>query len=722
MSSTDRSAKHDRARNLAAFWRAARSLLPYRRMVAISIFCALFVGVAFAGGITTMLPIMRVLLNGDTLAGWAERQVAAERLDVRFNDDAARLLIVGVGHKGPGAAAGLRAGMEIKLPDAPSTVAAPTLAHVADPSVNQVTLQYEAGTTAGSVTVQLPALKPTHAVLRNITQKAPRTPVAAVACVFGVIGLIVTVGGVIRFFQEYLSDKAAIMAVNDLRRRLFDHIVHLPMAHFGSRGSSDVTSRLVQDANGLQDGLKTFFGAIVQETIKIVAAFSVAMFFSWKLTLFIILFAPAAFAIIKKFGKKMRRSARKALQSSSSMLGQIEATMTGIRVVKGSNAERFERRRYAGIMSGLMREQLKMSRIDAMSGPTMEALNFLLIGVIVLMATWMVMERHSLDREDFLIVMVCLGGIGDSIRKVSKINNVLEKSNAAATRIFEVLDMPVERLRQLRNASKRPRIKLPPVQKEVVFEDITFTYPGAVGPALVNVDLRVPKGRSVAIVGRNGSGKTTLLALLPRFYDPDSGRVTIDGIDVREATLKSLREQISVVTQDSVIFPGTIAENIAYGHPAASRLRGGNDAGVRELRAWIEDAAKRAFAHDFILEKPKGYDTMLDGLGGGLSGGQRQRLNIARAILKKSPILILDEATSQVDAESEHLIQQAIESLMHERTTFVIAHRFSTILSADQIVVMDRGQIVGMGKHEELMKSCPTYVHLYQRQLPPDAA
>jgi subfamily B ATP-binding cassette protein MsbA len=344
-------------------------------------------------------------------------------------------------------------------------------------------------------------------------------------------------------------------------------------------------------------------------------------------------------------------------------------------------------------------------------------MNFLLIGIIVLTATWMVMERHSLDREDFLIVMVCLGGIGDSIRKVSKINIVLEKSNAAATRIFEVIDMPVERLRQIRASLKRPRLKLPPVQNEVAFEGITFTYPGQKQPALTNVDLRVPKGRSVAIVGRNGSGKTTLLALLPRFYDPDSGRVTIDGVDVREATLKSLRAQISVVTQDSVIFPGTIAENIAYGHPAAARLRGGKDAGALELRAQIEAAAKKAFAHDFILEKPQGYDTPLDGLGGGLSGGQRQRLNIARAILKQSPILILDEATSQVDAESEHLIQQAIESLMHERTTFVIAHRFSTILSADQIIVMERGQIVGAGKHEELQRTCEIYAQLYERQV-----
>ncbi|HLL87864.1 MAG TPA: ATP-binding cassette domain-containing protein, partial [Tepidisphaeraceae bacterium] len=277
-------------------------------------------------------------------------------------------------------------------------------------------------------------------------------------------------------------------------------------------------------------------------------------------------------------------------------------------------------------------------------------------------------------------------------------------------RIFEVLDMPVERFRghgvdaRPAGPTDRARVRLPPLREEIAFEGISFAYPGNAQPAVDNVDLVVPKGRSVAIVGRNGSGKTTLLALLPRFYDPTGGRVTIDGVDVRDATLKSLRSQISIVTQDSVIFPGTITENIAYGQPLASREQ-------------IEDAARRAFAHDFIVEKPLGYDTPLDGLGGQLSGGQKQRLNIARAILRDAPILILDEATSQVDAESEHLIQQAVEGLMKQRTTFVIAHRFSTILSADTIVVMDRGRIVGQGGHDDLLKTCDTYQNLYERQL-----
>ncbi len=265
--------------------------------------------------------------------------------------------------------------------------------------------------------------------------------------------------------------------------------------------------------------------------------------------------------------------------------------------------------------------------------------------------------------------------------------------------------MPVERPRHLTKATTAQETHLQvldPLSRDIRFENVSFAYPGAQHLALDRVSLAVPKGQSVAVVGRNGSGKTTLLALLPRFYDPQAGKILIDGQDIRGVTLTSLRRQIALVTQDSVIFPGTIADNIAYGQPLVPREQ-------------IIHAAKRAFAHDFIMEKPQGYDTPLEGLGGQLSGGQKQRLCIARAILRNAPILVLDEATSQVDAESEHLIQQAIESLMHERTTFVIAHRFSTILSADTIVVVDKGRVVGQGRHKELLVTCPTYKQLYER-------
>jgi subfamily B ATP-binding cassette protein MsbA len=475
-----------------------------------------------------------------------------------------------------------------------------------------------------------------------------------------------------------------------------------------------VTSRLVQDAQGLQEGYKTILGQTVQEPIKAAMAFSVAIFFSWKLTFFVVLFAPVMLAVIKKMGKKMRRASKKALLNSASMLGQIEASLHGIRVVKGATAERFERRRYTRIMDELVEQQLRMSRIDSFTGPSLETLTFFVVCIVVIFASYMVCVSQTLSIESFIVVMACLASMGDSLRRVSKVNNTIQKASAAAGRIFEIISLPIERSRELESPAPSTNgngthavsrfIKLPPLQREVRFENVTFGYPGANSPAVDGVNLVVPKGKCIAIVGRNGSGKTTLLAMLPRFYDPQEGRILIDGIDIRDVALRSLRRQISIVTQDSVIFPGTIAQNIAYGNPLADAVE-------------IQNAATRAFAHDFILQKPSGYGFSLGGLGGQLSGGQKQRLCIARAIFRQAPILILDEATSQVDAESEQLIQKAIDGLLHERTTFVIAHRFSTIRSADSIVVMELGRIVGQGSHDELLRHCEIYEQLYEGQI-----
>lgn len=699
------------------FWRACRYLYPYRGLVVISIVCALFVSFAFAGGLGTLLPIMRVFLNGDTLQTWLDRSIVQRRIGVTFADPTDELRIVNVEPGKPAAGAGLKINDVLTLSGdaADKSQYARTLESLSDPH------RAEANLNAGGRPVALP-LTPLPfymAAGRGIISHFPRRPVPAIASVLGIILSLAIFSNVLSFFQEYLSDKSAVMAVNDIRRRLYDRVLHIPMSHFGLKGTSDVTSRLTQDSQALAEGFKTVLGQSIQEPIKAAMAFGIALWASWKLTMFIIVFTPIMLVIIKKFGKKMRRASKKAMLSSSSMLGQIEGSLLGIRVVKGATAERFERRRYTRIMDGLVKQQLKMSRIDAFTEPTMATLTLMVVAALVIVASYMIFNWGTLHRDEFLLVLVCLGGIGDSLRRVSKVNNVLQRSNAAAARIFEVLDLPVEEENRKTRTGKKigtgaifnpggepntARIKLPAMQREIRFEGVTFAYPNASNPAVVDVNLDVPKGKSIAIVGHNGSGKTTLLALLPRFYDPQEGRITIDGVDLRTVTLKSLRQQISIVTQDSVIFPGTIEDNIRYGNPLATRDE-------------VIAAAKRAFADEFILEKPQGYDTLLGELGGQLSGGQKQRLCIARAILRKSPILVLDEATSQVDAHNEDLIQRAIESVMKERTTFVIAHRFSTIRSADEIVVMDRGRIVGQGRHEELLATCDTYQQLYERQL-----
>lgn len=631
----------------AALWRAMGFLAPYRGLVATSITCALFMGLFATAGISAILPILKVLLEGQTVSAFVAERIAA-------------------------------------------------------------------------------AGEPTPPHLRAAewaAQFVPANPVGAIATIFGFIALLAVVGNVFRFFQEHLSDRAAIFAVNDMRRRLYDHLLHLPLSWFGRHGTSDATSRLVADAAQLQDGIRVLLGQTIQAPIIAAMCLGLALWIDWRLTLIIILFLPVAFGVMRKLGTKVRRAMRAALQKSASMLGQIESTLQGIRVVKGSRAERFERRRYAGIMRQLIDQQLRMSRYEAISTPAMETMALLAVGAVLLIAAWMMFEKKWLEPTSFMMIMIALASIAEPMRRLSKLNNVIQRSNAAAARMFEIMDVPTERpsVGQAPLSNPGGRVVLPPLQREICFDGVSFAYPGSDTPALDRVSLKVARGVSVAVVGRNGSGKTTLLALLPRFYDPSHGAVLIDGVDLRQATLRSLRQQIAIVTQESVIFPGTIAENIAYGHPLSGHLsapgRHVNTATIASLRQEIERAARRAFAHDFIVAKPQGYDTLLDGLGSQLSGGQKQRLCIARAILRKAPILILDEATSQVDAESEHLIQQAIEGLMHEATTFVIAHRFSTILSADVIVVMDQGRIVGQGRHESLIRTCDVYQQLYERQM-----
>lgn len=727
-----------------------RFVWPYRRTIGTAVVCAIFVGLAMSCSLATLTPILRVLLNNQTIQQWADATIVEKRLGVRLMEDSPDVQLIEVKADGWAATtAQLKPGDRIRLvspdelvtsekakPDVATDLAALRAADASMPEQSHpVMLSIQRGEQVKRMLFPggLPEISLPLQGLGKLTSLVSHDPVWAIAQIFGVLACIAIFGNTLKFFQEYLSDTVAVRAVNDIRRKLYDHILHVPMSHFGRYGTTDVTSRLVQDSLAVEAGFKTVLGQSIQQPIVASMAFSIALYTSWKLTLVIVIFAPVMGAVIQKFGKKMRRAARGAMQKNASMLGQIEGTLSGIRVVKSAGAERWERRRYGGIMRGLIGEQLRMSKLEAAGSPIMETITLFVVGIIVLIATYMVTKAHSLSVTQFFLVMACLGTIGDSLRRMNKVNGVLQRANAGAQRIFEVINMPVERPRTLLPAGQPlpHRTHLSHVQHSVRFENITFTYPGAPAPAVVDLTLDVPRGMCVAVVGRNGSGKTTLLALLPRFYQPDSGRVLIDNVDVRDATLNSLRGQISLVTQDSVIFPGSIAENIAYGHPLANRL---NDKaptpGVQKLRQEIEAAARRAFAHEFILEKREGYDTMLDGLGGQLSGGQRQRLCIARAILRKAPILILDEATSQVDAESEHLIQQAVDGLMHEGhdpktgqptsnapTTFVIAHRFSTILSADLIVVMERGRIVGQGKHEELLQTCQVYQQLYERQL-----
>jgi len=306
-------------------------------------------------------------------------------------------------------------------------------------------------------------------------------------------------------FQEYLSDKAAIAAINDVRRHMYDHVLHLPMEYFGKFGTGDVTSRLVQDSQGLQDGFKTLLGPAIQEPIKAIFTLGLALALSWRLTVFIIIFAPFMIVMIRRFGKKMRRTNRAALQKSAKMLGQIESTLQGVRVVKAVGAERFERRRYAVIMEGLLGDQLSMARYEAYAPAVLETLAALAVGSVMLYASYLVLVQHTLAPERLMGVLMGLAGIGESLRRISKLSGDIGRSNAAAGRIFEIIDVPSERRRGIGNKPNsvvHGRINLPPLAREIQFENIVFAYGGGDQRALDGVSLNVPRGKSIAIVGR----------------------------------------------------------------------------------------------------------------------------------------------------------------------------------------------------------------------------
>jgi ABC-type multidrug transport system fused ATPase/permease subunit len=365
-------------------------------------------------------------------------------------------------------------------------------------------------------------------------------------------------------------------------------------------------------------------------------------------------------------------------------------------VVKVYNQQSYEKNIFEQINLKLLKQLLKISRVDAATMPVLEVLGMAAGSVALLVgASWVAQKR--LEGPEFLVLLILLGTAAEAVRKTSDIWNKIQEANAAAERVFAIVNEPLE-------PENSQAVELLPVKNHIEFRDVVFSYPGSDRPVLNRVNLTVKAGHNVALVGPNGSGKTTLANLIPRFYNPDEGRILIDGRDIRDVSLYSLRNQIGMVTQNVVTFNDTIAANIAYGRSQATKEQ-------------IIDAAKRAYAHEFIISMPDGYDTVIGEQGSGLSGGQLQRIVIARAILKNPSILIFDEATSQVDAESEAKIHRAIEEMMAERTCIIIAHRFSTVISADVIVVMDKGQILAQGRHEELIKSCLLYQSLYETQL-----
>jgi subfamily B ATP-binding cassette protein MsbA len=512
------------------------------------------------------------------------------------------------------------------------------------------------------------------------------------------IVVIYLLKGVGAYFSSYWMDDLGHRVVMQVRNDLFGHVLGQSAGFFARRTTGQLLSRISNDVGQVQRAVSETIGDLARESLTVIGYAALLVYYDAKLALVCVTTAPLVVYPLVRLGTRLRATTRRS-QESLELLSHVAAeAFTGHRIVKAFGAEGRETAKFMATAERLYRTNLSVTRVLSVLPPLMEFLG----GLAVVGALWYgstEIAEGRLTPGEFTSFVAALLLMYGPIKKLSRVNANLQQAIAAAERIFEVLDTHTE------VTDKPGAPALPPFRDTVEFREVVFGYEDGHGRnALRGVSLTVQAGQMIAIVGRSGAGKTTLVNLLPRFFEVTRGAILIDGHDIRDVSLGSLRQQIGMVTQDTVLFDDTIAANIAYGEPDAPQER-------------IEAAARAAYAHDFIVGLPEGYKTRIGERGQRLSGGQRQRLAIARALLKDSPILILDEATSSLDSESERLVQQALGRLLLDRTSFVIAHRLSTVRRADAIIVLDRGRVVETGRHDELLaRPGGVYARLHHAQ------
>jgi len=503
------------------------------------------------------------------------------------------------------------------------------------------------------------------------------------------------VKGIFYFLYSYSLEWVGQCVIKDMRNRIYVHISEHSMVFFQKHATGELISRIMNDVSMLQGSVSHALIHLLRDFFTVVGLLGVIFYMDWRLALISLIFLPMAAISIVTFGKKFRRISTAYQNGMSAATNKLHETIGGIRIVKAFCMEREEQRRFAVCMQYLFDTLMKETKYRCLSHPMVEFMGGIGMALIIWFGGLQVLNGHS-TTGTFMSFLTALVMLYEPIKGVSKINSTVQSGLASATRIFALLDIEAEIV------EKKEAVVLPPFHKRIEFHDVCFSYEED-EPVLEGINLSVERGEILAVVGPSGGGKTTLANLLPRFHDVDSGSLSIDGYDVRDLTLHSLRGQIALVTQQTILFNDSVGNNIAYGCPDCSE-------------ADIRRAAEAAFALEFIRELPAGFDTVIGEGGARLSGGQQQRISIARALLQDAPILILDEATSALDTESEQQVQKALENLMKNRTTIVIAHRLSTIRNADRIIVMQNGHLVEEGTHADLLARGGVYAGLYELQ------
>jgi len=483
----------------------------------------------------------------------------------------------------------------------------------------------------------------------------------------------------------------------DLRNAVYRHLAHLPLGYFTQMKAGQILSRVINDTFEARLILTQIVTQGLQSASLVVVYIAILFSISWKLTLIALIILPLLGVSLQPMLKRLRKGNLRRGNVHGEMTSVLQETISGIRLVKASGTESYEEARFADGSNKYARSSLKMTRLALVAPPVTEVIGTLIAVLVLWIGALQVLQGSTMTGATLLAFLTLVLRLLQPLKQLSQMRTTAQSSLASAERLFEILDSPAEFQRDSGTREKAT------FERELRFENVTFAYEED-APVLSGIDLVARKGEVVALVGPSGSGKSTLVDLIPRFYEPGEGRILLDGVDTREIKLPALRSLTGIVSQETVLFHDSVRNNIAYGAPG------------RYTQEQIEAAARAANAHEFIVELPDGYDTMLGERGTRLSGGQRQRLAIARALLSDPPILILDEATSALDTESERLVQEAVDRLLQGRTVFVIAHRLSTVTHADQILVLDRGEIVERGTHAELLAKRGAYSRLYTLQ------
>jgi ATP-binding cassette, subfamily B, bacterial MsbA len=514
--------------------------------------------------------------------------------------------------------------------------------------------------------------------------------------VFAIALVVIFLGKALgEFVGSIMVQYVGHAAIMDLRNRVYSKLIQQPMGFFQFNPTGRVMSAVINDVEQMRSAFSEYLADFFRQIFTLIVFVAVLLVLNWKLTLVSAIFIPLVVGPVSKLGRRIRRSTETSRARLADLSQILQETISGNRVVKAFGMERFEIGKFRDAARHLLHENMRWVRAYAATGPILDVLSAVVFSVLILYARDEI--KHGIMTQGVVYAFIySLFKVSEPVKRLGGIYQLFQQALGASVVVFSFIDLPEE-------VSEAPgAIALPRFSREAKFENVGFAYDG--GPAiLTDINLTVPVGSVIAIVGSSGAGKTTLVNLLPRFHTATAGALLIDGYDIREVTLRSLREQMAIVTQETILFNDTVWNNLCYGRPDLPEAR-------------VVAASKAALAHDFITQLPQGYQTRIGERGQRLSGGQRQRIAIARALLKDAPILILDEATSELDSESELLVQRALNNLMTGRTVFVIAHRLSTIRRADRIAVLDGGTITEMGTHEELLVHGGTYRRLYEMQ------